>query len=96
MPGGVAELFHPDVRSKIIRGKCTGQQWLDTIEVAHTLGIKSNVTMLYGPIEKPEHVVDHLIKIRELNKQTTDFLSMIHISRCHRLIPSITRWSPSN
>ena len=62
MPGGGAELFHPDVRGKIVRGKCTGQQWLDVIEEAHTMGIQSNVTMLYGHIEKPEHIVDHLIK----------------------------------
>ena len=45
MPGGGAELFHPEIRSKIVRGKCTGQEWLDTIEKAHTLGIKSNATM---------------------------------------------------
>ena len=38
MPGGGAELFHPDVRGKIVRGKCTGQEWLDTIETAHRLG----------------------------------------------------------
>ena len=62
MPGGGAELFHPSIRGKIIRGKCTGQQWLDVIEEAHTMGIQSNVTMLYGHIEKPEHIVDHLIK----------------------------------
>ena len=77
MPGGGAELFHPDVRGKIVRGKCTGQQWLDTIEEAHNLGIKSNVTMLYGHIEKPEHVVDHLIKIRELQKKTGGFITLI-------------------
>ena len=77
MPGGGAELFHPDVRGEIVRGKCTGQEWLDTIEQAHNLGIKSNVTMLYGHIEKPEHVVDHLIKIRELQKKTGGFLTFI-------------------
>jgi len=77
MPGGGAELFHPDIRGKIVRGKCTGQEWLDTIEQAHNLGIKSNATMLYGHIEKPEHVVDHLIKIRELQKRTNGFLTFI-------------------
>lgn len=77
MPGGGAELFHPDIRNKIIRGKCTGQEWLDVIEEAHDMGIKSNVTMLYGHIEKPEHVVDHLIKIRELQKKTNGFLTLI-------------------
>lgn len=77
MPGGGAELFHPEVRGKIVRGKCTGQEWLDTIEQAHNLGIKSNVTMLYGHIEKPSHIVDHLIKIRELQKKTNGFITMI-------------------
>ena len=77
MPGGGAELFHPDIRGKIVRGKCTGQQWLDVIEEAHTMGIQSNVTMLYGHIEKPEHVVDHLIKIRELQKKTNGFVTLI-------------------
>ena len=77
MPGGGAELFHRDIRGKIVRGKCTGQEWLDTIEQAHNLGIKSNATMLYGHIEKPEHIVDHLIKIRELQKRTNGFLTFI-------------------
>ena len=77
MPGGGAELFHPDIRQEIVRGKCTGQQWLDVIEEAHNMGIQSNVTMLYGHIEKPEHVVDHLIKIRELQKKTNGFLTLI-------------------
>jgi len=77
LPGGGAELFHPDIRNKIVRGKCTGQEWLDTIEIAHNLGIKSNVTMLYGHIEKPEHVIDHLIKIRELQKKTGGFITFI-------------------
>jgi aminodeoxyfutalosine synthase len=77
MPGGGAELFHPEVRGKIVRGKCTGQEWLDTIEQAHNLGIKSNVTMLYGHIEKPSHIIDHLIKIRELQKKTNGFITMI-------------------
>ena len=77
MPGGGAELFHPDVRNDIVRGKCSGQQWLDTIEEAHNLGIKSNVTMLYGHIEKPQHIVDHLIKIRNLQKKTHGFITLI-------------------
>lgn len=77
MPGGGAELFHPDIRTKIVRGKCTGQEWLDTIRQAHELGIRSNATMLYGHIEKPEHVIDHLIKIRDLQKETRGFITFI-------------------
>jgi len=77
MPGGGAELFHSEIRSQIVRGKCTGQEWLDTIEQAHNLGIKSNATMLYGHIEKPEHIIDHLIKIRELQKKTNGIITFI-------------------
>ncbi|GFN40145.1 MAG: radical SAM protein [Marine Group I thaumarchaeote] len=77
MPGGGAELFHPEIRKLIVRGKCSGQEWLDTIEQAHNLGIQSNATMLYGHIEKPSHIVDHLIKIRELQKKTHGFITFI-------------------
>lgn len=77
MPGGGAELFHPDVRGRIVRGKCTGQEWLDTIETAHGLGIRSNVTMLYGHIESSEHIIDHLVKVRDLQRKTGGFITFI-------------------
>ena len=77
LPGGGAELFHPEIRPKIARGKCSGQEWLDTVEIAHNLGIRSNATMLYGHIEKPEHIIDHLIKLRELQKKTGGFITLI-------------------
>ena len=77
MPGGGAELFHPDARGEIVRGKCTGQEWLDTIEQAHRMGIRSNITMLYGHVEKPEHIVDHLVRTRDLQKRTGGFITMI-------------------
>jgi len=77
LPGGGAELFDPEIRSEIARGKCSGQEWLDTMEQAHNLGIKSNATMLYGHIEKPRHIVDHLIKLRELQKKTNGFITLI-------------------
>ncbi len=77
MPGGGAELFHPDIRNKIVRGKCTGQEWLDVIEQAHNLGIKSNSTMLFGHIEKPEHIIDHLVKLRDVQKRTKGFITFI-------------------
>ncbi|MDX1441124.1 MAG: CofH family radical SAM protein [Nitrosopumilaceae archaeon] len=77
LPGGGAELFHPEIRPKIARGKCSGQEWLETVETAHNLGIKSNATMLYGHIEKPEHIIDHLIKLRELQKKTGGFITLI-------------------
>lgn len=77
LPGGGAEIFHPDTRKKIVMGKCSGDEWLDTARQAHELGLKSNCTMLFGHVEKPEHVVDHVIKIRELHKKTGGFTTFI-------------------
>ncbi len=77
MPGGGAEILDPSVRPSIARGKCTGEQWLDTMEQAHSLGIRSNATMLYGHVERAEHVVDHLVRVRDLQKKTGGFLTFI-------------------
>ncbi len=77
LPGGGAEIFHPDTRKKIVIGKCSGEEWLATARQAHELGLRSNVTMLFGHVEKPEHVVDHVIRIRELHKRTKGFTTFI-------------------
>jgi aminodeoxyfutalosine synthase len=77
LPGGGAEIFHPETRKQIVIGKCSGDEWLDTARQAHELGIRSNCTMLFGHVEKPEHVVDHIIKIRELQKKTGGFTTFI-------------------
>jgi aminodeoxyfutalosine synthase len=77
LPGGGAEIFHPDTRKKIVIGKCSGEEWLDTARQAHELGLRSNVTMLFGHVEKPEHIVDHVIRIRELHKKTKGFTTFI-------------------
>ncbi|CAI9832788.1 MAG: radical SAM protein [Nitrosopumilus sp.] len=77
MPGGGAELFHPEVRPRIARGKCTGQEWLDVAREAHSMGIRGNVTMLYGHVERPEHVADHLARVRDLQRETGGFITMI-------------------
>lgn len=77
LPGGGAEIFHPETRKKIVVGKCSGEEWLDTARQAHELGLRSNVTMLFGHVEKPEHIVDHIIKVRELHKKTGGFTTFI-------------------
>ena len=73
MPGGGAEIFHKDVRDIICKDKCNAQQWLDIHETAHNLGIASNATMLYGHIEKYEHRIDHMNRLRELQDKTNGF-----------------------
>ena len=77
LPGGGAEIFSPTIRNIIVRGKCSGEEWLDTARQAHEVGLKTNSTMLFGHIEKPEHIIDHIIKIRELNKKTHGFNTFI-------------------
>jgi aminodeoxyfutalosine synthase len=77
LPGGGAEIFHEDTRKQIVIGKCSGEEWLDTARQAHELGLRSNATMLFGHVEKPEHIVDHVIKIRELHKKTKGFTTFI-------------------
>ena len=77
LPGGGAEIFHPDIRKKIVTGKCSGEEWLNTARQAHELGLKSNCTMLFGHIEQPEHIVDHVVKIRDLHKMTHGFTTFI-------------------
>jgi aminodeoxyfutalosine synthase len=77
MPGGGAEIFHPEIRDQIAGGKCTGEQWLRIHEIWHELGGRSNATMLYGHIEKFEHRIDHLEKLRQLQDKTGGFQTFI-------------------
>jgi aminodeoxyfutalosine synthase len=77
MPGGGAEIFHPEIRDEIAGGKCSGDQWLRIHEVWHDLGRKSNATMLYGHIEKYWHRVDHLEQLRKLQDKTGGFQTFI-------------------
>jgi aminodeoxyfutalosine synthase len=77
MPGGGAEIFHPEVREKIAADKCNAEQWLDIHEQAHSLGMRSNATMLYGHIEAFKHRVDHMDRLRELQDKTNGFQAFI-------------------
>ncbi len=70
MTGGGAEMFHPEVHNTICKGKMSGERYLEIHRIAHRLGIRTTCTMLYGHIEKPYHVVDHLLKLRELQDET--------------------------
>lgn len=70
IPGGGAEIFAPEIRSKICPQKGSAEQWLDLHRAAHSIGIDSNATMLYGHIESVEHRIDHLMRLRELQDET--------------------------
>lgn len=77
IPGGGAEIFHPEIREKICADKVNADGWLLIHETAHKLGLHSNATMLYGHIEKYEHRVDHMRRLRELQDKTKGFNTFI-------------------
>ena len=80
MPGGGAEIFHPEVRHQICEHKADAQCWLDIHRTAHRLGLRTTCTMLYGHIEKPHHRVDHLFRLRALQDETGGFLTFIPLA----------------
>jgi aminodeoxyfutalosine synthase len=77
LPGGGAEIFHEDIRKEIAGDKVTGEGWLKIHEAAHNLGMFTNATMLYGHIEKYEHRIDHMRKLRDLQDKTKGFNTFI-------------------
>ncbi len=77
LPGGGGEIFNEETRKKVCPDKITGEQWLKVMETAHSLGIKSNATMLYGHIETHSDIVDHILRIRKLQEKTGGFQAFI-------------------
>nr|MBP7256799.1 CofH family radical SAM protein [Chitinophagales bacterium] len=77
LPGGGAEIFDEGIRNQICEDKCTSAQWLEIHEEAHKLGMPSNATMLYGHIEKYEHRIDHMSRLRNLQDKTGGFNTFI-------------------
>jgi aminodeoxyfutalosine synthase len=77
LPGGGAEIFHADIREQICGDKVTAEGWLQIHETAHSLGMHSNATMLYGHIENYFHRIDHMNKLRQLQDKTRGFNTFI-------------------
>jgi aminodeoxyfutalosine synthase len=80
LPGGGAEIFHPEVRDKICEHKADTDAWLRIHREAHQLGLRSNATMLYGHIESARHRIDHLCRLRELQNETGGFQTFIPLA----------------
>ncbi len=77
LPGGGAEIFHPEIREIICADKVDAEGWLNIHRTAHQLGMQSNATMLYGHIEKYFHRVDHMERLRTLQDETSGFNTFI-------------------
>jgi aminodeoxyfutalosine synthase len=80
LPGGGAEIFAERVRRKICHDKASGDRWLSIHRTAHRLGMRSNVTMLYGHIETAEERVDHMLRARALQDETGGFQAFIPLA----------------
>jgi aminodeoxyfutalosine synthase len=77
LPGGGAEIFHPEIRQQICDDKVDAEGWLKIHRAAHKLGMPTNATMLYGHIEKFWHRVDHMERLRQLQDETGGFNTFI-------------------
>lgn len=77
LPGGGAEMFSKRVRDKMCPGKLYVDEWLDVHRTAHGMGLRSNATMLYGHVEQPEEIIDHLAHLRPLQDETQGFMTFI-------------------
>ncbi len=77
LPGGGAEILVEEIRKKIAPGKISSDRYLEIHKIAHKRGLNSNITMLFGHIEEPEHIVQHLMRIRELQDETGGFQTFV-------------------
>jgi len=80
LPGGGAEIFHPEVRDVICEHKADAESWVRIHREAHRLGLRSNATMLYGHIEKARHRIDHLCRLRALQDEAGGFQTFIPLA----------------
>lgn len=80
LPGGGAEIFAPHVRKAICGAKISGEKWLEVMEIAHTLGIPTTATMLYGHVESIADRVDHMSRLRALQDRTGGFQCFIPLA----------------
>lgn len=77
IPGGGAEILVDEIRRLISPRKCTASEWLAVMEEAHRQGLRTTATMMFGHLEKPEHRIEHLLKLRELQDKTGGFTAFI-------------------
>lgn len=87
LPGTAAEILHDDIRAVLCPDKVTTEEWLMVHETAHSIGLRSNVTIMFGSIEHPEHWIAHILATRELQKRTGGFTEFIPLPFVHMASP---------
>lgn len=91
LPGTAAEILDDEIRAVICPDKITTQQWLDCHEIAHGVGLRSNVTMMFGSIERPVHIARHLLRTRDLQQRTGGFTEFVGLPFVHMGAPIYLR-----
>jgi len=87
LPGTAAEILDDDVRAVLCPDKLSSQQWLDVHEAAHSVGLRSNITIMFGAVESPEHWATHLLRTRQLQERTGGFTEFVPLPFVHMATP---------
>jgi FO synthase len=87
LPGTAAEILDDEVRAVICPDKVNTDEWLFAHATAHSIGLKSNVTIMHGTVERPVHVANHLVRTRELQKRTGGFTEFVPLPFVHMATP---------
>ncbi len=87
LPGTAAEILDDEVRAIICPDKIDTEEWLDAHRTAHSVGLRSNVTIMFGHVERPEHVARHLVRTRAVQKETGGFTEFVPLPFVHMATP---------
>ncbi len=87
LPGTAAEILDDGIREILCPDKITTDEWLEAHRIAHSVGLASNVTMMFGAVERPEHWVKHLLVTRELQAETGGFTEFVGLPFVHMASP---------
>ena len=99
LPGTAAEIFHDEVRAVLCPDKITTAQWLEVMQTAHQVGLRSTATIMFGHVDKPRHWAAHLLAVRDLQERTGGFTEFVPLPFVHMEAPiylkSFSRTGPT-
>ncbi|HSP03019.1 MAG TPA: 5-amino-6-(D-ribitylamino)uracil--L-tyrosine 4-hydroxyphenyl transferase CofH [Acidimicrobiales bacterium] len=87
LPGTAAEILDDDMRALLCPDKIDTEEWLDAHRTAHQVGLRSNVTIMYGAIENPVHWARHIVRTRDLQRETGGFTEFVPLPFVHMAAP---------
>jgi FO synthase len=87
LPGTAAEILDDEIRAVLCPDKINTEQWLEAHRTAHRIGLRSNITIMFGAVEQPLHWVRHLMRTRELQKETGGFTEFVPLPFVHMAAP---------